>query len=108
VQAVCGGPVGLYPIVTSQYSSTALYQVFYHTQQLFFESDNRIFPTPPSQPLSKCWQHGAAGGAPVVLPWPKPTEPSAGVAVHLGLYPIVTLQYSSTTLYQVSDLKYIQ
>ena len=28
--------------------------------------------------------------------------PLAGVGVHVGLYPIVTLQYRSTTLYQVS------
>ena len=36
--------VGLYPVVTFQYSSTTLYQVFYHTQSLFFESANRISP----------------------------------------------------------------
>ena len=29
-------PVGSHPIVTSQYSSTALYQVSYHNQSLFF------------------------------------------------------------------------
>jgi hypothetical protein len=34
--------VGLYPIVTFQYSSTTLCQVSYHIQYLFFESDNRI------------------------------------------------------------------
>ena len=28
--------VGLYPIVTFQYSSTALYQVSYHIRYLFF------------------------------------------------------------------------
>ena len=28
--------VGLYPIVTSQYSSTTLYKVSYHIQSLFF------------------------------------------------------------------------
>ena len=28
--------VGLYPIITSQYSSTALYQVSYHIRSLFF------------------------------------------------------------------------
>jgi hypothetical protein len=31
-----GPDLGLYPIVTSQYSSTALYQVSYHIQWLFF------------------------------------------------------------------------
>jgi hypothetical protein len=36
--------VGLYPIVTLQYSSTTLYQVSYHIQYLFFESDNRTLP----------------------------------------------------------------
>ena len=36
--------LGLYPIVTSQYSSTALCQVSYHVQYLFFYSDNRIYP----------------------------------------------------------------
>ena len=36
--------LGLYPIVTLQYSSTALYQVSDHIQYLFFESDNRILP----------------------------------------------------------------
>jgi hypothetical protein len=34
--------LGLYPIVTFQYSSTTLYQFSYHIQYLFFESDNRI------------------------------------------------------------------
>jgi hypothetical protein len=29
-------------------------------------------------------------------------HPEGGSRGHLGLYPIVTLQYSSTTLYQVS------
>ena len=33
---------GVHPTVTSQHSSTALYQVFYHIWWLFFESDNRI------------------------------------------------------------------
>jgi hypothetical protein len=28
--------LGLYPIVTSQYSSTTLYQISYHIQYLFF------------------------------------------------------------------------
>jgi hypothetical protein len=28
--------VGSYPIATSRYSSTALYQVSYHNQSLFF------------------------------------------------------------------------
>jgi hypothetical protein len=37
-----GVRIGLYPIVTFQYSSTTLYQVSYHIQYLFFESDNRI------------------------------------------------------------------
>jgi hypothetical protein len=36
--------LGLYPIVTLQYSSTTLYQVSYHIQYLFFESDNQILP----------------------------------------------------------------
>jgi hypothetical protein len=36
--------LGLYPIVTFQYSSTTLYQVSYHIQYLFFYSDNRISP----------------------------------------------------------------
>ena len=36
--------LGLYPIATFQYSSTNLYQVFYHIRYLFFESDNRIYP----------------------------------------------------------------
>ena len=36
--------VGLYPIVTFQYSSTTLIQVSYHIQYLFFQSDNRILP----------------------------------------------------------------
>jgi hypothetical protein len=31
-----GYQVGLYPIVTSQYSSTTLYQVSYYIQWLFF------------------------------------------------------------------------
>jgi hypothetical protein len=35
-------PLGLYPIVTSWYSSTTLYHVYYHIQELFFTSDNRI------------------------------------------------------------------
>jgi hypothetical protein len=45
--------VGLYPIVTLQYSSTTSHQVSYHIQQLFSKSDNRILPywqaagTPP-------------------------------------------------------------
>jgi hypothetical protein len=30
------GHLGLYPIVTSQYSSTALHQVSYHIHSLFF------------------------------------------------------------------------
>ena len=38
------GPCALYPIVTWQYSSTTLYQVPYHIQQLSFESDDRILP----------------------------------------------------------------
>jgi hypothetical protein len=33
---------------------------------------------------------------------PRRLAPQAGVTDHLGLYPIVTFQYSSTTLYQVS------
>jgi hypothetical protein len=36
--------VGLYPIVTFQYSSTTLYQFSYHIRSLFFETDNRISP----------------------------------------------------------------
>ena len=36
--------VGLYPIVTLQYISATLYQVSYHIQYLFFESDNRTLP----------------------------------------------------------------
>jgi hypothetical protein len=32
----CGGAVGLYPIVTPQYSSTTLYPVSFHVRQLFF------------------------------------------------------------------------
>jgi hypothetical protein len=32
----CDRRVGLYPIVTFQYSSTTLYQVSYHIQYLFF------------------------------------------------------------------------
>ena len=31
-----GDQVGLYPIVTFQYSATTLYQVSYHIQHLFF------------------------------------------------------------------------
>jgi hypothetical protein len=34
--------LGLYPFVSSQHSSTTLYQVSYHVQWLDFESDNRI------------------------------------------------------------------
>jgi hypothetical protein len=36
--------IGLYPIVTFQYSSTTLSQFSYHIQSLFFESNNRISP----------------------------------------------------------------
>jgi hypothetical protein len=36
--------LGLYPVVTFQYSSTALYQVSYHIQYLFFYCVNRILP----------------------------------------------------------------
>jgi hypothetical protein len=36
--------VGLYPIVTSQYSLTTLYQIFYHIQSLLFQSDNWVHP----------------------------------------------------------------
>jgi hypothetical protein len=35
--------LGLYPIVTLQCSSTTVYQVSYHIQSLFFESDNRMY-----------------------------------------------------------------
>ena len=36
--------MGLYPSVTSQHRSTTSYQVPYHIQSLFFESDDRISP----------------------------------------------------------------
>jgi len=36
--------VGLYPIVTLHVISATLYQVSYHIQYLFFESDNRTLP----------------------------------------------------------------
>jgi hypothetical protein len=36
--------LGSYPIVTSQHSSTTLYQFSYHLRYLFFYSDNRIHP----------------------------------------------------------------
>jgi hypothetical protein len=36
--------LGLYPIATSQHSSTTVYQVSYHIRQLLFQSDNRIYP----------------------------------------------------------------
>ena len=38
--------LGSYPIVTLQDSSTASYQVSNHTQQLFSQSDNRMYPYP--------------------------------------------------------------
>jgi hypothetical protein len=44
LQGVGWALLGQYPIVTFQYSSTTLYQVSYHIQSLFFESDNRIYP----------------------------------------------------------------
>ena len=36
VAAAVEAAVGLYPIVTFEYSSTTLYQVSYHIQYLFF------------------------------------------------------------------------
>jgi hypothetical protein len=45
-----GAKVGPYPTVTSQYSSTTLYQFSCHIRWLFFESDDRILPHAKGRP----------------------------------------------------------
>jgi hypothetical protein len=49
--------MGFHPIVTFQYHSTTLYQVSYHIQYLFFQSDNRMLPyrrtSQPDRPLRR-------------------------------------------------------
>jgi hypothetical protein len=49
--------------------------------------------------VSDAWAESVADGA----AWRRFGRASFALAVHLGLYPIVTLRYSSATSYQVSD-----
>ena len=60
VDKVLGEPVqhdpprlGSYPIVIPQHSAPTLYQVCYHSQSLFFYSDDRIDPRPRQPPVAR-------------------------------------------------------
>jgi hypothetical protein len=53
--------LGLYPIVTFQYSLTALCQVAYHIQHLFLSSDDRV--SPQAESVRVLWASRTAGDA---------------------------------------------